>query len=281
MASIPEDPTGLHPGIDEAEYHAHPGSLSVSGAKVLLKAPALYRWQQDHPVHRDVFDFGSAAHALVLGRGMESIYVAPYDDWTRRKGPEGGVAYTTDEKRIGQEDGLSVILPKEWQVVCDMADALSSHRLAMRLLSDGEPEVSAFCIDEPTGVMRRSRIDWLGATYIADFKTTADSDPTVLGASGAKWGYEMQAAWYLDIARDLGHPADAFGFIFQMKEPPYLVSVVEFDDDSIERGRRRNRRALQIYRDCAESGLWPGFQADGEITTIRVPNWALREENIA
>ncbi len=32
-----------------ADYHADRKSLSVSGAKVLLKAPALFRWQHDNP----------------------------------------------------------------------------------------------------------------------------------------------------------------------------------------------------------------------------------------
>jgi hypothetical protein len=78
---------GFHDDIPEAEYHAHQGSLSVSGAKVLLKAPALFKWQQDHPVHKDVFDFGSAAHALVLGVGAP-LHVVHADSWRTKAAQE-------------------------------------------------------------------------------------------------------------------------------------------------------------------------------------------------
>ena len=44
--------SGFHEAIPEAEYHADRDSLSVSGAKTLLKAPAIFRHQQDHPVHK-------------------------------------------------------------------------------------------------------------------------------------------------------------------------------------------------------------------------------------
>lgn len=265
---------GFHSDLDEQTYHAHRGSLSHSGAKVILKAPALFRYQQDHPVHRDVFDFGTAAHALVLGKGMDKVYVAPYDDWTKRKGPEGGVKYTTDEKRIAQDDGLSPILPEQWLTVCDMADELSRHRKAMELLSDGEAEVSAFVPDEATGVLRRCRYDWLRDDIVPDYKTTVCSEPRDFVRSAAKFGYHSQHAWYLDVLRDLGRTARGFVFIAQEKTPPYLVTVIELPADLVDVGRERNRAALQRFRDCTESGLWPGYVSDDCIATAAAPAWA-------
>ncbi|MGI8682043.1 MAG: PD-(D/E)XK nuclease-like domain-containing protein [Mycobacteriales bacterium] len=272
---------GFYADVPEQEYHGDRDSLSVSGAKTLLKAPALFRWQQDHPVHKDVFDFGSAAHALVLGAGMESIYIAPYNDWTKRKGPEGGVQYTTDEKRIAQEDGLSPILPKEWLKVCDMAAALASHRLAMRLLSEGRPEVSAYAPDEATGVMRRCRFDWLGSTIVTDYKTADSADPDLFVKTAVNFGYHMQHPYYLDLAADLGHPAAAFAFIVQEKTEPYLVTVVELPPELVDIGRARNRRALERFRDCTESGLWPGYVSDDTFAQPAAPRWALYQEMTA
>ena len=53
------EPSGLVHGMPEDEYHAHPTSLSVSGAKTLLKSPARFQWERQNPVYKDVFDFGS------------------------------------------------------------------------------------------------------------------------------------------------------------------------------------------------------------------------------
>lgn len=282
MSTIPDDPTGFHADVDEAEYHAHQGSLSVSGAKLILKAPALFRHRQLNPEpYRKVFSFGTAAHALVLGRGMESIYVAPFDDWIKRKGPEGGCQYTTTERDIAHADGLSPILPKDWEVVCDMADKLSEHTKAMELLSVGEPEVSAWAVDDETGVLMRCRYDWRRPLIGVDYKQTSiegGADPDAFVVAAYKNGYHLQQDWYCHVAEILGDPLQGFGFIVQEAVPPYLVTVVELPDELIDLAAERNRMARQMYRDCTESGLWPGYLPNDQIARPEAPAWALRKD---
>lgn len=264
---------GFHSGVPETEYHGHQGSLSVSGAKVLLRSPAHFAWEQENKTHKKVFDFGSAAHAHVLGTGMDSIYVAPFDSWRTKQAQL--------EQDIAREDGLSPILPKDWDVVHAMADKLAEHRMAMRLLSNGEAEVSAFAVDDETGVLRRCRFDWLGSAVLSDYKTAASSDPHEFLRTAVKLKYHMQAAWYLDVAAALGHPAPAFAFIAQEKEPPYVVTVIELPKELIDRGRELNRRALEQFRDCTETGLWPGYVPDNIVATPAAPAWAFRDEEPA
>lgn len=259
---------GFHDSIPEPMYHAHAGSLSVTGAKTILKAPALFRYEQDNPVHKDVFDFGTAAHRLVLGVGP-TLVVHEYDA-DKVKSPKATKAWKEQQKEA-RAAGDVLLLPDEYAKVEAMADVLASHTLAMRLLSAGRPEVSAFAVHEPTGVMRRSRFDWLSDGILTDYKAAISSDPRDLaGRYGAvkKWGYDSQAAWYTDLARDLGHPADAFAFIFQAKEPPYLVTVAYVPDDELDVARHRNRTALERFRDCTESGLWPGYLGDNDSAAV-------------
>jgi hypothetical protein len=261
---------GLHFDLPETDYHGHQGSLSVTGAKTLLRAPALYKWQREHPVHKDVFDFGKAAHQRVLGVGAQ-VTRLDFDSWRTKAAQEA-----RDAERAA---GRVPLLGADFERVQAMADALREHTLAAQLLGAGEPEVSAFCADEPTGVMRRSRFDWIEPTRIlVDYKTTVCSEPSAFARSAATFGYHMQAAWYLDIADDLDLEPRGFLFIAQEKEAPYLVSVVELTADALEVGRARNRRALQMYRDCSESGIWPGYTPDTDITPIDLPAWAYREE---
>lgn len=261
---------GLHFNLDERIYHRHPTSLSVTGAKVLLRAPALYKWQREHPVHKDVFDFGSAAHAQVLGVGAE-IVIVEADSWRTKTAQEA--------RDAARADGKTPLLPADYQRVQDMATKLREHTLANQLLSDGEPEVSAFCVDPATDVLRRSRFDWHESSGIlVDYKTTICAEPSAFARSAANFGYHMQAAWYLDIADDLGLAPRGFLFIAQEKDPPYLVSVVELVADALDVGRARNRRALERFRDCTETGIWPGYSTDTEITPIDLPRWAYTEE---
>ena len=71
------DLTGLRAGISTADYHADRSSLSCSGAKLLLRSPAKFQWRLDHPVVKDVFDFGTVAHTLVLGEGADIAVLDP------------------------------------------------------------------------------------------------------------------------------------------------------------------------------------------------------------
>jgi hypothetical protein len=42
-------------------------------------------------------------------------------------------------------------------------------------------------------------------------------------------------------------------------------------------GDRKVTEALEIYRDCTASGVWPGYPLD-EITDIDLPGWVRTEE---
>ena len=260
--------------LDEATYHADRTSLSVSGAKTLMKSPALFRHQQDNPVHKDVFDFGTAAHRLVLGVGAE-LAVVEADDW-RGKGAR-------EAREAARLNGRTPLLAKDYATVQAMADRLSEHTLAMRLLSEGEPEVSAYALDEETGVMRRGRFDWLHPSLLVDYKSAASANPRDLaGRYGAvrKWGYDAQAAWYTDLARDLGHPAAAFAFVFQEKSEPYQVTVAYIDDADLWDARQHNRAALERFRDCTAAGIWPAYLPDDTAARLSLTDQTYFEEAI-
>src|SRR5262249_7520845 len=110
-----------------------------------------------------------------------------------------------------------------------------------------------------------------------DFKTTTDASPAAVRKTIANLNYHMQAAWYTDAVEQFYDLGPAFLFVFQEKQPPYLVNVVDLDDDDIEAGRERNRKACEICRDCTQAGIWPGY-SDYDITHITLPPWAQRTE---
>lgn len=256
---------GFHADIPEADYHADRDSLSVSGAKLILKAPALFRWEQDHPRTSDVFDIGSAAHALVLGVGAELVEVEA-DSW-RTKDAKAA-------KDAAHAEGKTPLLTADLERVRAMADALSAHAGAMRLLEGGQPEVSAYARDEWADVLLRCRFDYLRDDLGVDYKTCADVSPDGFRNACARYGYDQQAAWYLDVAATLGHDLEDFAFIAQAKEPPYLVEVYNLDAEFIARGRARNRVAIDRYRKCLDTGTWPGHTGR-PFTTLSAPKWAL------
>lgn len=264
--------------LTDEQYHRHP-ALSASGAKLLLppNCAAIYRYRADNPPEpKDVFDFGSAAHTLVLGKGAPLVDVA-FDAWT-----------TADAKKARDDARAAGAIPlrsQDYAAVHAMAKALREHPIASALLTGGTAEQKLFWTDEETGVPLRAMLDYqrqaTGRLLISDYKTTASAAPERFSRSLADLGYHVQDAFYQDAARaaELSEEV-AFLLIAQEKEPPYLVSVYEPDEEAVQIGRQLMRQAIDIYQTCSESGFWPGYSTD--IERIGVPSWySRRHEEVA
>jgi PDDEXK-like domain of unknown function (DUF3799) len=149
------------------------------------------------------------------------------------------------------------------------------HPVARRVLSQGEPELSAFGLVD--GVPCKARPDhWdarLGVT--ADLKTTADASPAGFAKSVANFRYHVQAAFYTDVMAAAGVTVESFLFIACERNPPFLVGVYVLDSEALEIGRAEYQRDLALYKECVESGSWPGLSERIELLTL--PKWMTRQ----
>lgn len=259
--------------MDEAVYHSDPvkgGSVSQSSVKMLLEpgGPARFRYQQDHPREdRAAFSLGRAAHALVLGAGAPLHRLTHADMRTKA---------AKEERAEAEAEGFIVLRPDEHDQVIAMADAIGAHDGALNAL-DGEPEVSMFAPDGETGVWMRGRADVLGHGWIADYKTAQSANPHEFARSAARYGYHLQAAWYINLASTLlDWSGAAFRFVVQEKAPPYLVNVVELDADFLRIGHEQAREALLAYAFCLDTSYWPGYP--DEATVVTPPRWLVASQ---
>lgn len=250
---------GIVHGLEEASYHAGP-ELSVSGAKDLLKAPALFRWRREHPQTKAAFDLGSVVHTLVLGTGWPVEVV------------EGGRG-RSEREAAARAAGRTPISPEDHDLAQAMATAVREHPLAGRIFaSDGEPEVSMFWTDERSGVRCRARVDFLHRAGMVDLKTARDASPGGFTRAAANLGYGLQAAAYrAGYEAITGQQAPPFLFVAVDKEPPHLVLVAQLDDVFLDHGARRWDDALDVFAACSATGEWPGF--GDEVLTLTAPRW--------
>lgn len=272
---------GVYPGLTAEEYHADPiegGSLSSTGARKLLppSCPALFRHEQDNPpAPKKTFEFGHAAHKLVLGEGPDLVRIDA-TEW-RSNAVKAEVAAVRDA-------GGVPLKPAEYDQVQAMADAIRHHPIAGPLFTPGQgvAEQSLFWRDGRTGAWLRARPDWVKhrtpgkRLILADYKTCRSAEPDAIERDVHAYGYHQQAAWYLTgaVQCDLAEPDGQAGmvFVFQEKTAPYLVTVVELAASALRIGSARNRAAIDLYEQCRTSGRWPGY-SDG-IAHISLPVWA-------
>lgn len=276
MTTITE-PTVLY-DLDEAAYHADQlcpePSLSSTMAKTILEpgGPARLRSALDSPRESNPnFDFGSAAHEKILGRGQPVVAI----DGNRN------TKAVKEEVAAAEADGFLVLKSHEVAAVDAMAEAILQHPIAADLLTAGKgnPEVSMFGIDEETGRWMRGRLDFLHSRkLIVDYKTTASANPRDFERSSWNFGYHVQAAHYqYNLARQLDLVDDdcAYVLIAQEKKAPFLPVVYQLDPGLLDYGRERAREAIDLWDRCLTLDEWPGIEPI--IHTLSIPRWAVSD----
>jgi hypothetical protein len=283
---------GVYYDVPEDAYHADRGSLSVSGAKLLLKPSCPAKFDdamRNPPEPKKEFDFGHVAHRVVLGKGADYVVLDPAvhglkKDGTVADSPRATATWKSAEA-MAREGGLTPIHVDDFRRVEEMAAQIRLS--AGSLFDDGNAEVSLYHTDPGTGVQLRGRIDWLtsdddGRVVCVDYKTSLTSNPEELERKF--WGlrYFMQDAWYRDLLISLGVSDDPrFLFVVQEKKSPYLVEVVEYDPEAVYEGRRWNREAINLYAHCRQTKSWPGYSGGrGRVTTITLPRFALNTARV-
>lgn len=268
---------GVYDGIPLAEYHADKTTLSSSGARKLLppSCPAKFRYWQDNPEGpKPHFDFGTAAHTLILNDGPE-IAVCEFGSWRSKAAEEA--------QEAARARGAVPVLESQYKELQAMAKAVREHPYAGPLFAPetGKAEQSLYWLHRETGVTLRARPDWLRFDRIVDYKTCISADPESISKDVARYGYHVQEAMYRAGARALGlfDGDPIFTFVFQEKTPPYLITVIELDDIARKIGRSFADMAVFSFAECTASGVWPDYMADSHprIPQIPLPAWVERE----
>ncbi|HTJ68374.1 MAG TPA: PD-(D/E)XK nuclease-like domain-containing protein [Actinospica sp.] len=268
----------IHPDIDEDWYHADPvtgGSLSVSGAKLLLQAPAKFDYaRRNGSKSTKSMDLGTRVHAIVLGKGEEHLELLPYEE------------YRTGEAKAARDaaiaSGKIPTKPREWEEAQEIAAAVLAHPTTGGLFTDGDAEVSMFAKDPEFGIWLRGRADYMtyfdGLPTIVDFKTTADASPEEFGKSAYKFGYHRQDPWYRELwASFLGCDWQDVDFVFAVveTEAPYCVATYHVKPEHVGLGREQNRIARERFRDCQKADVWPGYSE--EIEDLELPRYGVQQ----
>jgi hypothetical protein len=269
------------PGIYDVEqevYFADPvlgGSMSNSDGRALSLpgCPEQFHHDKIHGVRKvsDAFDLGHAAHAEVLGVGVELAVFPKHDARTK----EGKVIRAEwDQARA---DGKTPILEEKYAEVQAMAEALRRHPFASQLLAQPmDVEQCLFWRDQATGVMRRAMLDMLPtgragqSMVMVDYKTAQSVAPDhAMRKKIYDNGYHRQMATYIDAVLALGLAESVRAILlFQCTKAPYIVTPVELDAEALRIGRIENLRALDVFEECTRTGVWPGYTDGVEVAGV-------------
>jgi hypothetical protein len=130
---------------------------------------------------------------------------------------------------------------------------------------DGDAEVMLAW--QENGIWFRSLVDWLHTDLrtVDDLKTSGMSmAPHLIGYRAEAAGWHIQAA-FIERGLDVLDPDNAgrrrFRFVAQETSEPFAITVAHLDEYWLTMGRKQVATAVNIWRQCIESGNWPAYTA--------------------
>lgn len=252
------------PKMSNRDYHAHVALGSTSLKALATRPPALWKYERDNPPEsKPEFDLGTIAHSLILEQDESGVVVIDVEE-------KRGKVWT-EPAEAARNLGKIPLKLAEWRQVVAMRDAVMADPRGRAAFTGHVPEQSI--IWDEDGLMLKARPDALHPHVIVDLKTTRSADPRDFPRIAFDFGYYQSAPHYQEAVRLATGDDDDRPFLLFLveKTPPHLLSVVEFDAEALEYGRRMNDRAKRIYRECTESGHWPGYP---DTEPLGLPRWA-------
>lgn len=282
---------GIRVGCTRAEYDAIP-AVNQSKLKLFRRSPAHVRLAMLEPSRStEAMELGTLIHTVLLEpQRFREQYVVMPDLTAGCKNADGSPSrnpkQTGDYKRKVADFqnanlGKKTVEADDHAVCTAIGEAIASYTRATELLtSPGRNELGVVWIDEETGLACKALIDRTTSheerTCIVDIKSALDASPEAFAKDCSKYGYHLQAAFYLDGLNAFGAAPRRFIHVVVEKEPPFGVAVYELDEQSIALGRRRIRAYLRQYAQCQAANDWPAY-ADA-IEPLTLPNWEFSKE---
>lgn len=257
---------GVYLDLPPAQYHAVDAVSATRLKKLHSTTPGHFKaWLEKPQKYSEAMLLGTIAHAYLLEKAWLSKQFASYPEGIDGRMKEGKAL-----KEKWEAEGKTVVSRDLFNKACDAAAAVHDK------LPLGKTEISLFTVEQGSNLLCKARIDLVpSGPAIWDLKTTEDASAKGFEATAFKFGYHIQAAFYLDLWNALCgsvEPKTEFKFLALETEPPYAWQVFKCSDSFIERGRQDYQAALLKYAECRNANSWPLYPQ--EEATLFMPAWA-------
>ncbi len=268
---------GIYYDLPHDEYLAKP-ALSASGIKRLCDGTPQHFLTSLGPTKS--MSLGTMMHELLTEpRAFDAHHVLQPPDIKRRAGKQ----WDSFRDAVGER---TVIGPKDLEKLTIMTSHIREHEEFRNAIQGGDSEVSFFWRDAESGAPMKTRIDKIKRVkrddgdhiVITEIKTANEATYTHMCKALVQYGYDVQAYMQTTAVRKLlKTPIERIHFRWAVieTEPPHLPVVYPMSPEVLERGYRLTRYAATLYKQCLETGEWPGYPTSPPPLTI--PPWAMNK----
>ena len=234
------------------EYLGKKDHISSSDIKNFLVSPKVYynnKYGNKERKEERHFVMGSAFHELILepDQFTTNYFIGKKYDMRTKEGK------LLNENNVIEANGRAIIYDNEFEVIQGMAGSCTANKTLIELLKDSYRELSIYTTDAKTGLKIKVRPDSLSSTKstIVDIKTCLDSSKRSFKGDVWSYGYYISSAFYMDF---IGR--ENYVFCAVEKKAPFQCSLYELDDDMVEEGRIKYRKALDLLKWSYDNDFW-------------------------
>ena len=253
----------IKPGIYDLsieDYHLGPG-ISRSGLMEFKRSPYHYWYRYLNPDYKPESStpaqiMGNALHTLILEPNQfeKRYFVIPEFNKTSK---EGKARWLKIQSELGNKETLSL---NQYHALQAMAESFQKNELARQFLEKAKVEQSIYWSDPETNILCKCRPDILRSNLVVDLKTTQDGSARAFSKAVYNYGYHIQAVMVQEALKHLKQKIiEDFLFLVIEKIPPYVISIYQLDQTSLEQGRHEFKQLLTRYQHCLETNDWPAY----------------------
>ncbi len=250
--------------MTKEEYFKYPAFSSS-----LLKAAA------KSPAHTRVFK--SETTSMRTGSYIHEAVLEP-DLWAKKITIDVASKVKKEWKDAHKEHGENLIKLSEHEEVCVIRDSIINDEIAGHYFNGSGLNEHVCLADDPfSGQRCKALFDRItDDSVIVDFKTCQNIEPHRFERAVVDYGYHVQAAWYLDVAKWAGVKADRFVFVCVETAAPYSMAVYELGTNELNSGRVLYRRGIKNILEARETKNY--WKPKTKESTLLFRDWNLEPE---
>jgi hypothetical protein len=196
------------------------------------------------------FDFGAEFHYMLFEpEKFNQLYYISKQHLGKKTNEDKAAL----KKELPYNGGKIRIDLKEGEAMKRMMEALYAHPGIRNLIeAPGVIERTLVWKDSDFGLNCKGRFDKLiHNDFIVDLKSTKDACEAFFPKDFKRFGYALQAAFYLDGYKALypNSTSMEFAFIAIDKQEPYLPELYEVSEKTINEGRSKYKNYIKNYID--------------------------------
>lgn len=280
--------TGWREDLSDEHYHGIKNAVNFSSLKHIEKSEFAFAKSFWGPPKEPTasMKFGTLVHKAILEGAdfKKNFVVMPEFVGFTKDGKVTKSSNATDiirqrtEWLDAQPKNAIIITIEERNKIFAMLDSVLSNDKALKLLSDGKPELSGFWTDEKTGINLRIKPDFLAFNLgvLVDLKTSQDARWEYFRKSVENYSYFLQMAMYSEGVKHItGKEPEHKAWLVVESDGAHECRIHEVSSYYDDIGRWEYRNCLDKLKKAIDENSFP--QGGLEVLVGEPTAWFLKK----